>query len=384
MEDEFARDPGLVGGPHSGSISPSSSRNPTPGPDQVPALIPALAPTLAPAPASIDELFKKFMKAYLESNQGPRQPPAEREQLLKAKVLEVYYGKLYMDCYYFCQQCKDHFETAEATGTNRTPFAAFFLRENISVCWTQYKRCHRGEERISISWTEFKAFLRKNLGESKSFIDSIWKKLKRDSQYQLEEVYDWASHLKHLQSILMEIDLAATLTKSTMVRYFEEGLKPSIKAEINQDATHLDDYEELVAKAVRVKAKASLRPSSYVQETDIQVLRGNRPAHTTAHKVQIQGAVSRGDESRGKGPASTLASTSTDPESSHKARKDKKKKQHRDKRDSRESKDTPASGVNVTEVGDKKKRRKRKDPSEVTCYNCNKLEHYADKCPEPQ
>ena len=49
-----------------------------------------------------------------------------------------------------------------------------------------------------------------------------------------------------------------------MVRYFEEDLKPSIKAEMDQDATHLDDYEELVAKVVRTEAKAGLRPSSYV------------------------------------------------------------------------------------------------------------------------
>ena len=53
-----------------------------------------------------------------------------------------------------------------------------------------------------------------------------------------------------------------------MVRYFEEGLKPSIKAEMDQDASHLDDYEELVTKAVKAKAKAGLQPSSYVRETD--------------------------------------------------------------------------------------------------------------------
>ena len=35
------------------------------------------APTLA-LPSN-DELFKQFMKAYLESNQGPSQPPEERE-----------------------------------------------------------------------------------------------------------------------------------------------------------------------------------------------------------------------------------------------------------------------------------------------------------------
>ena len=146
MEDKLARDLGPVGDPYSRSTSLAPSRNPTLGLNQVPALIPAPAPTRTPTPALIKELFKKFMKAYLESNQGPRQPPAERKQLLKAKVPEVH-----MDCYHICQQCEDYFETVEATGTNRTPFAASFLCKNISVRWTQYKYCHRGEELIPIS-----------------------------------------------------------------------------------------------------------------------------------------------------------------------------------------------------------------------------------------
>ena len=132
-----------------------------------------------------------------------------------------------------------------------------------------YKRRDQGEELIPISWTEFKAFLRKNLGESNSFVDNIWKKLKRDSQYQLEEVYDWASYFEHLQSTLKEFDPTAAPIESTMVRYFEEGLKPSIKTEMDQDAIHLDNYEELVIKATRAEAKAGLRLSFYVRETDI-------------------------------------------------------------------------------------------------------------------
>ena len=224
------------------------------------------------------------MKTYLESNQRPSQPLEERERPLKAKVPDVYYDKSHMDCYHFCQQCEDYFEISWATRTNQTSFAAFFLHGNISVRWTQFKR-RRGEEVAPITWTEFKALLRKNLRESKSFVNSIWKKLKRDSQYQLEEVYDWASHLKYLQSILIEFDPLAAPTESTMIRYFEGGLKPSIKAEMDQDASHLDDYEELVVKAVRAEAKAGLRPSFYIKETDQQVPWGNRAAHTIAHKV---------------------------------------------------------------------------------------------------
>ena len=45
-----------------------------------------------------------------------------------------------------------------------------------------------------------------------------------------------------------------------MVRYFEEGLKPSIKAKKDQEYSQLVDYKKLVAKGVKVEAKTGLRP----------------------------------------------------------------------------------------------------------------------------
>ena len=155
-------------------------------------------------------------------------------------------------------------------------------------------------------------------------------------------------------------------------------------AEMDRDATHLDNYEELVAKAMRAKAKAGLWPSFYMQETTLQVLQGSQPAHIIVHKVQTQGAMYCGEDSKAsKAPAST-------PESkpSNKAKKDKKKEQHKNRRNSRKPRDftTRATGVNAAEFGDKKRRKKKKkkDASEVTCYNCNKLESYADQCLEPR
>ena len=46
--------------------------------------------------------------------------------------------------------------------------------------------------------------------------------------------------------------------ESTMVRYFEKGLKPFIKAEIDQDAIQLDIYKKLIVKTVRAEVKAGL------------------------------------------------------------------------------------------------------------------------------
>ena len=85
---------------------------------------------------------------------------------------------------------------------------------------------------------------------------------------------------------MLEYDPVATPMEVTIVRYFEESLKPFIKAEMDQDNSQLIDYEELVAKAVRAEAKAGLCPSLYVRETNLNCLQGNRPAHTNANKVQ--------------------------------------------------------------------------------------------------
>ena len=66
----------------------------------------------------------------------------------------------------------------------------------------------------------------------------------------------------------MEFDLVTVSTESTIVRYFKKYLKPFIKAEMDQDSTHLDNYEKLVAKVIRAKTKAGLQPSFYIQETN--------------------------------------------------------------------------------------------------------------------
>ena len=43
---------------------------------------------------------------------------------------------------------------------------------------------------------------------------------------------DLASHLKYLQSILLEYNADGSLKELTMIRYFLENLKLSIRAEI--------------------------------------------------------------------------------------------------------------------------------------------------------
>ena len=157
-------------------------------PTEAPTPPEASTPPLVP-PTSKD-LFTKFMKVFMETTQAQAQALAEpQERPLKARTSETYSRKSHMDCYHFCQQYEDYFETSGATGMNRTPFAATFLRDAISLRWTYHKRRH--ECATPITWSEFKAFFRKDFGVPRPLLtvsgvslggtpNTSWKKLKTE------------------------------------------------------------------------------------------------------------------------------------------------------------------------------------------------------------
>ena len=123
------------------------------------------------------------MQAYMEDRRQPAPaaaPVEPREDVsdrpLNARNSDLYNGNLHIECYYVCQQCEDHFETAGAKGHKPISFAATFLKDRIFNCWQQHKaqiECIRADP---LSWEKFKAFLRKNLGESDAFVAYIWAK----------------------------------------------------------------------------------------------------------------------------------------------------------------------------------------------------------------
>ena len=88
-----------------------------------------------------------------------------------------------------------------------------------------------------------------------------------------------------------------------MIYYFWESLKPSIKVKREQQDRESMDFKEMVQRAVNAEAKASLRSSTMVWESDIRCPQGYRPSHNTSSKVQTQETTTkepRTEESRPK------------------------------------------------------------------------------------
>ena len=53
-----------------------------------------------------------------------------------------------------------------------------------------------------------------------------------------------------------------------MIWYFQEGLRPSVRVEMEQRGPELNSFKELVKKTVDVEAKAVLQPYSYTCKID--------------------------------------------------------------------------------------------------------------------
>ena len=242
-----------------------------------------------------------------------------------------------------------------------------------------------------MTWIEFKNFLRKNLGDSRAFVNSIWKKVKRDSQYQDKLVQDWAAHLEYLQSILIEFDSECAPEEGTMIWYFQKGLRPSVRVKMEQCGQELNSFEELVEKAVDAKAKAAFRPYSHARETDQHCVQGSQPstAKTSTQgqpmkDLRVEEPKSKPQESKAPAPQRSTDNGKT----SKQAWKEKKKKEKRERRNrEREPQNsTPTTRANSTSTGKEKSKRNgsnRRDPSQITCWNCSKKGYYADKYPKP-
>lgn len=109
------------------TFAPSNTR-----PSDVPAPDALALDTLVPAPVlakysikDLQAMTKVCIDLFLQAQ--ARRSKSHRERQLKAKLPNLYYDKTHMEYYHFCQQCENHFATANAIDPNCTPFAASFF-----------------------------------------------------------------------------------------------------------------------------------------------------------------------------------------------------------------------------------------------------------------
>ena len=107
----------------------------------------------------------------------------------------------------------------------------------------------------------------------------------------------------------------------------------------------------MVQRAVNMEAKAGLKSSTMVRDSDIRCLKGHHPSNSTASKVQTQGTTAKNshqEEPKVKEVKPTLFRVAKASEPLEQARKEKKKKRYPERQNKKEQ--TSASTTNATKV----------------------------------
>ena len=170
------------------------------------------------------------------------------------------------------------------------------------------------------------------------------------------------------------------LNKLIMICYFWESLKPSIKVEIGQQDRESINFEEMVQKAINAEAKASLKSTIMIQDSEICCFQGYCSSNNIAPKMQTQETTAkdffRSEELQIKNPKSALLHNNI---AEPAKKKNKQKKFKRQQERIKEPKNTSATGNNIVNTTKKKKKR---DTTQVMCFNYNKKGHYISNCTE--
>ena len=155
-----------------------------------------------------------------------------------------------------------------------------------------------------------------------------------------------------------------------MIRYFREGLRSSIWAQLDARGRDLDSWEKVVKKIVNVEAKTMLQSSSSTRDMDSRCLRGN-----TKKDEKDSGGKNKSINSTSVDTSSRKQSFSPQQTSSANPKKDPDQQQS-SRCCGERRRNSFATGINASTV-----KKEVKNLFQVECYNCHWKRHYSNNCP---
>ncbi len=165
---------------------------------------------------------------------------------------------------------------------------------------------------------------------------------------------------------MKEFDPTGTPNKITLIRYFWEGLHPSIQVQLDHQRRDLDDWEEVVEKAGDAEVKANLQPPFYVRDIDTRCSKNHCPSAKKDKEDTYQELQNEASKDKNK-TKSYSSSVSANQLQTQALKKDKRGHQR----------GHPATEINATKVA--KKDKAPKDLSHIKCYTCHQKGYYATK-----
>lgn len=209
-----------------------------------------------------------------------------------------------------------------------------------------------------------------------------------DSQYQLEKIIDWAAYLEHFQAVFKEFNTNAAHSNNLLISYFQDGLRPSIRAQINEHDKNLENWPEVIKWAIDVKTKAGQQLFCLLRESNTHCLQSHRQIKDKKSKDQKNSETekivnnSSTNQSIGQSGLSDKASQSRQALGCL-AKKDFRL-HHKGYPGQSQGQNSNTLAININTPAVKKGKKVKVDLSQIEYYSCYKQDHYVNKYPNKE
>ncbi len=161
---------------------------------------------------------------------------------------------------------------------------------------------------------------------------------------------------------MKEFDPTSAPNETTLIRYFREGLRPSIWAQLDHRGQDLDGWEKVVEKVGDVEAKANLQPLFYVRDIDVRCLKDHRLSAKKDKEDTYREPQNEVSKHKDKAKSHNSSASANQPQTQA-PKKDKRGRWG----------GHLATGVNSTKIA--KKDKAPKDLSHIKYYTCHQKGH---------
>ena len=293
--------------------------------------------------------------------------PAPKRTHLKGKSPEEYWGENHQKLDAFIRQCEKNFKIDGCTtDETRVAYASSFIRGTPEKEWDEYADREEHQEPHIITWTDMKKELRRQLGEEHVYVDQMYEKWQRATQRSGQTGKEYGAYLQSIRTTLRDLGEGDFLNEKILIHHMRQGLRSEVRAALYRNPSIPTDWPSFLAAVARAESSlyqehkssfhAKKSPTSNKEKPVDKVTEPGLSSSNSHRNTNFRG--NSHAQSRGRGGHGVRAGRGG-------------------YRGGRVSNGTPASGTNNTKPSN------LSDHSKDTCFNCNKVGHWSNECPDP-